>query len=102
MAARYGPVSAPAATCGMRARASDVEEPHVLGVALDEGPPGLHVLAHEHAEQLVCLRRVVERDLQQHPVRGVHGGVPQLVGVHLAEALEPLYAVAGSRVPAAG
>src|SRR5690242_12943602 len=74
--------------------ALDVEEPHVLGVALDERPPGFHVLAHEHAEQLVRLRRVVERDLQQHPVRGVHRGLPQFAGVHLAEALEPLYAIA--------
>src|SRR5438034_3040007 len=44
---------------------SDVEEPHVLGVALDERPARLHVLAHEHAEQLVGLRRVVQRDLEQ-------------------------------------
>src|SRR6266496_3884289 len=32
---------------------SDVEEPDVLRVALDEGAACLHVLAHQHAEQLV-------------------------------------------------
>src|SRR5712691_7768920 len=72
------------------ARPLDVEEPHVLGVALDERPAGLHVLAHQDAEQFVRLRRVVERDLEQYPVRRVHGGLPQFVRVHLAEALEPL------------
>src|SRR5215831_19986433 len=71
---------------------SDVEEPDVLGVALDEGAACLHVLAHQHAEQLVGLGRVVQRDLQQHPPRRVHRGLPQLASVHLTEALEALHA----------
>src|SRR5262245_9267103 len=67
-AGRHAPTSPPGAA------GSDVEEPHVLGVALDERPARLHVLAHEHAEQLVCLGRVVEGDLKEHPVLRVHGG----------------------------
>src|SRR5919112_4761202 len=63
----------------------DVEEPDVLRVALDERPALLDVLAHQHGEHLVGLRRVLEGDLQQEPVVGVHRGLPQLVGVHLAE-----------------
>src|SRR5674536_268530 len=39
---------------------SDVQEAHVLCVALDERPPGLDVLAHQDAEQLVGERRIVE------------------------------------------
>src|SRR5215468_7983842 len=84
------------------ARALDVEEPHVLGVALDERPPCLHVLPHQDAEQLVRLRGVVERDLEQHAVRGVHRGFPQFGGVHLAKALEPLHSIARPRVLAPG
>src|ERR1700744_3524666 len=45
---------------------SDVEEPDVLGVALDERAPGLDVFTHQHAEQLVGLGRVVHRHLAPH------------------------------------
>ena len=38
---------------------SDVQEPDVLGVAGDERAARLDVLAHQHAEQLVGLSRVV-------------------------------------------
>src|SRR6266567_371724 len=51
---------------------SDVQEPDVLGVALDKRPPRLHVLAHQHAEELIRLRGVVQRDLPEHPPGGVH------------------------------
>src|SRR5215831_4012121 len=71
----------------------DVEESGVLGIALDERPPGFHVLAHEHAEQLVGLSGVVERHLQQDPAGRIHRGFPQLARVHLAEPLEPLHAI---------
>src|SRR5579875_2675519 len=39
---------------------SDVQEPHVARVADDERAPRLDVLPHEHAEQLVRRRGVVE------------------------------------------
>src|SRR6202012_2738970 len=77
---------------------SDVEEPDVLGVALDERTPGLDVFTHQHAEQLVRLGRVIQRHLKEPPVGRVHGGFPQLGRVHLTETLEPLYPVAGTRV----
>src|SRR5665811_159221 len=66
-----------------RAPPSDVQEPHVLGVPLDEGPAGLHVLAHEYREDLVRRRGVVQGDLEQRPVVGVHGGVPPVSYTHL-------------------
>src|SRR4051812_29352632 len=69
---------------------SDVEEADILGVALDEGAPGLDVLAHQHREEVVGEGRVVQGDLTQHTVVDIHGGDPQLLGVHLAEALEAL------------
>src|ERR1700744_4158731 len=46
----------------------DVEEPNVLGVAHDERAPGFHVLAHQHAEQLVRGGGVVQGDLGEQPV----------------------------------
>src|ERR1700744_6683727 len=78
--------------------ASDVEEPDVLGVALDERSPRLDVLTHQHAEQLGGLGRVVQGHLEQHPVGRVHGGFPQLGRVHLTETLEPLHTVARARI----
>src|SRR6185312_17352978 len=52
---------------GLAGERLDVQEPHVLGVARDEGAAGLDVLAHQHAEQLVGLRGVVQGHLEQHP-----------------------------------
>src|SRR3712207_7523883 len=47
-------------------------------VLLDEGTACFHVLAHQHAEQLVGGRRVVQRHLTQRPGGRVHRRVPQL------------------------
>src|SRR3954451_4517648 len=69
---------------------SDVEEADVLGVALDELAAGLDVLAHEDREQVVGLGGVVEGDLAEDAVLLVHRRDAQLLGVHLAEALEAL------------
>src|SRR5687768_6601803 len=57
---------------------SDVQEPHISGVALDEGAAGLDVLAHERGEELVGAGRVVQGHLQQHALGRVHRGAPQL------------------------
>src|SRR5688572_28954974 len=81
----------PGQACRRRVgRRSDIQEPDVLGVAGDEAAAGFDVLAHEDAEQLVGGRGVLDGDLQQDAGLGVHGGLPQLLGVHLAQALEPL------------
>ena len=72
------------------ATASDIKEPHVLRVALDERAALLDVFTHQDREHLVRARGVVEGDLQQDAVVGIHGGVPQLIWVHLAEALVAL------------
>ena len=50
----------------------------------------LDVLAHQDREDLVGLGRVLDRDLEQDPAGRVHRGVPQLVGIHLTEALVAL------------
>ena len=53
-------------------------------------PPRLDVVAHQDREHLVGDRGLLDRDLQQRALRRVHGRLPELLGVHLAEALEPL------------
>src|ERR671919_1801534 len=68
---------------------SEVQEPHVAGVLLDERAPGVDVVAHEAGRDVVGDGGVFHRHLQQRPVARVHRGGPQLVVVHLAEALEP-------------
>src|ERR1700759_152226 len=73
----------------------NIKETNVFGVARDETAARLDVLAHQNREQLVGCRCVVAGDLAEHPHRRVHRGLPQLLGVHLAEALVPLDAVVG-------
>src|SRR5919108_2462721 len=60
-----------------------------LGVLLDEVASSLHVLPHEGREHEVGGGGVLQGHLLQHAGLGVHGGLPQLLGVHLAEPLEP-------------
>src|SRR5450759_1642448 len=78
-------------------RASDIEEPHFLRVLLDERAPRLDLVAHEHREDLVGRLDVFHGYDLELARQGGHGGVPQLVGVHLAEPLEalPLDAILG-------
>src|SRR5262249_47949202 len=71
---------------------SDVKVPNLAGLGLDEVLARLDPLAHEHREDRIGLARVLDLDLEQRPRLRVHRGLPELVGVHLAEALEPLHA----------
>src|SRR3990172_3936114 len=65
----------------------DVQVADAGGVGLDEGLARRHVVAHEVGEDGVCLHRVRDRHLQEDAPRRVHRRVPELVRVHLAEAL---------------
>src|SRR5215218_3486277 len=59
----------------------------VLSVLLDELPAGLHILPHQDGEHPVGRRGVLEGHLAQDPGVRVHGGLPQLLGIHLTETL---------------
>src|SRR5215203_1128508 len=61
---------------------------HLAGVLLDKSLARLDLVAHERREQLVGDRRGLDRDLQERPVLRVHRSIPELVRVHLPEALE--------------
>ena len=61
------------------------------GLGPDEVLARPDLLAHEHREHVVGLSRVLRVDLQQRARGRVHGRLPELVGVHLAQALEALH-----------
>src|SRR5665647_1152730 len=71
-------------------RLSDIEEPHFLRVLLDERAARLDLVAHQHRKDLIGRLDVFHRHELEGARHGVHGGVPELVGVHLAEPLEAL------------
>src|SRR4051812_30774092 len=70
---------------------SDVEVHDCASVLLDELAPRLDHVAHQHGEEAIGLRGVVDAHLLQRPGRRVHRGLTQLVGVHLPQALEARY-----------
>src|SRR6266511_3566059 len=49
-----------------------------------------YLVAHQIGEDPLGARRVLDRDPLQRAARGVHRRLTQLVGVHLAQALEAL------------
>src|SRR5690606_35738930 len=71
-------------------RALDVQVLDFPGMGLDELPPRLHVFAHKDGEDLVRLFRVLQRQLADGAGLGIHGRLPQLLRVHLTQALVPL------------
>src|SRR3989344_47395 len=73
-------------SCG----SSDVEVLHFEGVLLDERSPGLHIVAHEQGEDLVSVHRVLDSHPYETPPLWVHGRLPELPGVHLAQSLVAL------------
>ncbi len=59
----------------------------VLGVGLDKAAARLHLIAHQDGECFVGLFGILNGDLYDDAVIGVHGGLPELLRVHLAKAL---------------
>src|SRR5699024_8711058 len=62
----------------------------LVGGGDDELPPRVDVLPHEQLEDLLGGLHVGRGHPPQHAVRGVHRGLRELVGVHLAETLVAL------------
>lgn len=73
----------------------NIEVSNVLCVFLNKHAAWFDLRAHQCREQVVCFGAVVERYLQQGAGFGVHGGAPELFGVHFAESLESLDRHAG-------
>src|ERR1700704_5288738 len=72
-------------------KSSDVEVAHGLGVRLDELLARFHVGPHQLLEDVVDQGRVLHLAPEQRSRLRVHGGFPELVRVHLAEALETVH-----------
>lgn len=62
----------------------------ILGVAFDEFAAGSHFIAHEHTKYPVGLCCAFDGYFFQCSVGWVHGGIPQLVGVHFTQTLVAL------------
>src|SRR5260370_35138032 len=60
------------------------------GTRGDELTARADLASHEQIEDPGRVFGVLDADATQNPVLGVHGGLGQLVGVHLTEALVPL------------
>src|SRR5215211_7575120 len=69
-------------------KVSSIQVLHLSGVLLYKYLARLDLVAHERREQLVCDRGRLDRNLKQRPVVRVHRRLPELVRVHLPEALE--------------
>src|SRR3972149_9873793 len=67
-----------------------VEVGDLEGVPVYELSPRFHAVAHEPREYVVGLHGVLYGHLQKAPLLRVHRRLPELVRVHLAEALVPL------------
>src|SRR3954470_935360 len=70
--------------------ASDVEVGHTQRVVLDELAAWLDLVTHQGREDLARGNRVLDLHLEQDALLRIHRGLPQLLGVHLAQALVAL------------
>src|SRR6185295_14853187 len=66
-----------------RKRPLHVEVPHAERVRLDERAARLDFVAHQLGEDLVGGDAVLDLHLEQAPHAGIHGGLPELLGIHL-------------------
>ena len=68
----------------------------IFRISFNKFATRLYLFAHQERKGLIGRRRILHRDLKQRAVLGIHSGLPQLLRVHLAEALVALYAHAVS------
>ena len=61
-----------------------------MGMLLDKLLAGLNLIAHKLTYHTFCLSRIFDAHLEHSTGRGLHGGFPELLGVHLAQTLVTL------------
>jgi hypothetical protein len=69
----------------------NVEVLHFECVLFDELPPRLNGITHENRKNFSGLYGVFDLNLKESSSLGIHGGFPQLFGVHFTETLITLY-----------
>src|SRR5882724_4732728 len=67
-----------------------VQIPRFERVLFDEFPPALDVFAHQCREYLFAFDGVFQAHFEQRALLGVHGGLGELLGIHLAQAFVAL------------
>src|SRR6186713_2418901 len=78
--------------------ASDVEVGHRQRVLLDELAARFDLVTHQRGEDFIRRQDVLDAHLHEPARRRVDGGIPELLGVHLAEALVTLDRLALARL----
>ena len=64
---------------------------HFKRVLLNVVAPLLNILTHQNGKQIVGIAGLIPSHLQQSAPRGIHGGVPQLNGLHFAQTFEAFH-----------
>src|SRR3990167_8055243 len=65
----------------------NIEILYELGPGLDKVFTQFYLYPHQLVEDSIGLFPVLYPNLHQHPILGVHGGVPELFGIHFTQAL---------------
>src|SRR5207245_244880 len=68
---------------------ADVQVHDLERIVLDEFAARFHVFAHQRRENVFCRDGVFQFHLEQRARLRVHGGFPELRGIHFAQALKP-------------
>src|SRR5215210_1228940 len=74
--------------CTLPEKVSSIQVFHLSGILLNKLFARLYLVAHQRGEQLIRYRRRLDRDLEHRPVLRVHCRLPELMRIHLREALE--------------
>ena len=72
----------------------DIQIRYHQRVALNELATRFDMIAHEGSEYLIGAYGVVDLDLHEAPGIRIHGGLPELVRIHLTKALVALHMLA--------
>ena len=70
-----------------------VEVAYIQRVVLDKFAALFYIFTHQSGEDFFGFHEVFQLDLEQGAALGVHSGLPELRGAHLAQALVALHLV---------
>lgn len=68
----------------------DIEIHDVLRSGLDESPARRNIFSHEHFKDVISFLGIFDLHFEHLPDRWIHGGLPELVRIHLSETLVSL------------
>ena len=76
---------------------SYIQIPHPQRIGLNKIPPRFHCIAHQRIENFIRANGIFDLRLEQTADFGIHGGFPQLFGIHFTQAFVALHADAALR-----